>query len=483
MNFELEIRPNYPSKTPEGEMNLTGVARAFFEDLNAVAPKLNVLSRSWNESTQEKYMADYSERLLPQLGDRAVSSYTDVEIEGYLDEFFQKTDYSPKRKEHFQYLTYLLFAVAEELKIAQNVLWGSEMGIEEDDEGKGGRLKKSLTPEEEVAIWKMLSKPPEQMSGQEVGLIMMALGGVRNNEACGTNYSSLGFLAEHPEVCTLRIFQTTQVHSNELKAGGKTKNANRQIPLMDLLSHLLIKRYEYLKALVDTGGYALPEGMKDIGDLPIVCYGKEYGRRCQSTDLSLAGKQLFRKVGIREKDVQKLNVFLRSDDYLEEEIPEELRIKDATTYLFRRNFVTHLTLLNFSPAEIEYYVGHAIEDGYEPRNSFVNEDKQMKMSDKLKWHPLNRMVVGVESVWEEPEHLNCEPAGTLRISKPKGSVIGIQIFAREPADEVQIELKGTIGPKVRTIPNGTRYDRQVDVREWVYGRYCSVERSSMKKYE
>lgn len=470
---EILINPNRPSRTDEGDLTLTGVARELFRDMNSIMPSLDVLKREWNDETQEKYRADYVERLLPALGDRAVNSYTEEEIRDCLKALARNKDYSEGTMVHYNHLIYVLFEAAEQLGVCDNVLWGSELGLSEDEDEieQRVRLKKSFTIEEQMEIYCALSKPPELISGQEIGLLLMNGTGIRNNEACGANYGSVQALDEHPDIYSLKIYQTTKINSAELKAGGKTRNANRLLPLMPITSNRIMQQRAYLEKLVSAGELILPEGTC-VDDLPIVCYGRDYLRRCKSEDLTRAGKKLFREIGIGERNLQRLDAFVHSDEFQEMDFfEEELKEKVATTYLFRRNFVTYMELLDFTPAELEYYIGHMVEDDFKVRNSFVNEDKQVEMAEKLDRHPINWLAMEKEFLWKNPEHLKCEAKGSVYIEGPSGSQVGVRLVAKEPADEVRIELEGALCATARTMTTHSDYERCVDIRKQLLEGY------------
>ena len=471
---ELLIRPNSPSRTAEGEMTLTGVVRELFRDLKVAEPKLDVLSRQWNAETQEKYLSDYSERLLPALGEKAVKEYTEEEIRNLLNNLNVTNGYSQSTRFHYNHLTYVLFLAAEQMGICPNVLWGSELGLSiDEDETAVYRLKKSFTVNEQLLIRDALDKPPEQIAGEELGLLLMNEVGLRNNEACGVNYSALTPLQEHPEIFSLKIYQTTKLNSAELKAGGKTRNANRLLPLMPKTRDRLLSQKEYLQKLEQDGMLILPEG-KSVEDLPITCRGTDYLQRCKSADLSKAGKQLFRDLGIGEKQLQHLDALIHSEEFREADFPEEeLKEKDATTYLFRRNFVTYMELLNFTPTELEYYIGHAVEDDYESRNTFVNEDKQAQIAKKLERHPLNLLEEGRTTSWDNPDSL-CEADGVICIDISYGSCVSIRIEPKEPSDKVTITLniEDAKAASAKTFHvNSKEYERTVDVCKQLMDRY------------
>ena len=83
-----------------------------------------------------------------------------------------------------------------------------------------------------------------------------------------------------------------------------------------------------------------------------------------------------------------INEDLQEDPIFDKDsLPFEDR-KDPTAYLFRRNFGTHLHILGLSEPEIEYVIGHDIDDPYETRNEFVNEEKLFSIKQKMDRRPL-----------------------------------------------------------------------------------------------
>lgn len=67
---------------------------------------------------------------------------------------------------------------------------------------------------------------------------------------------------------------------------------------------------------------------------------------------------------------------------------------DATTYLFRRNFATHLYIYGLDKIERKYYLSHSLEDSFTIRKDFNDEDLLYTMYVKsLKYELLNNSTI------------------------------------------------------------------------------------------
>lgn len=67
---------------------------------------------------------------------------------------------------------------------------------------------------------------------------MFALG-LRNGETCGANYGDIKPMLLHPECKVLWVFKSTVIGSNIVKSSGKTRNADRIIPIQNLFGRCL----------------------------------------------------------------------------------------------------------------------------------------------------------------------------------------------------------------------------------------------------
>ncbi len=131
-----------------------------------------------------------------------------------------------------------------------------------------------------------------------------------------------------------------------------------------------------------------------------------------------------------------------------------LKEKDATAYLLRRNYATHLQILGFTTAEMQYLIGHDVEDAYESRNEFVNEERLYAMYQKL----LHRPLVNDISVNEE-----------IQISVDPDIMCKVRIVANEPSEPVYVKLsipddsKEMIETRVFTEGRSMQKSRQVNI--------------------
>ena len=114
---------------------------------------------------------------------------------------------------------------------------------------------------------------------------------------------------------------------------------------------------------------------------PIACVGSDYGHRAGAHQITAAGRQLFRSIGMDRRQLAYIDMDLADPHMQDYE-------KDPSVYRFRRNFGTYLHILGLSEAEIQYVLGHNIEDIHLTRSDFMDEDKLYAIKQKLKRRPL-----------------------------------------------------------------------------------------------
>lgn len=335
------------------------------------------------EATIKSYAADFNTKILPNLPDhdtKTMDAYTEEDFEQLIQTLkdtgknpggmtFQP--YADTTIQHYRRIIYAVVKAAVDAELCADFLWGTEYALaEEDDEDYSEeieervRLKKSFTPEEEQTIADAVFTNPRQR-GQEMGILMMDALGLRNNEACGADFGCIKPMDSHPEVHALWVYQTTKHGTSVLGSSGKSKNADRIIPIPDLVYDFLMERKQFVEEELER--IAAESGMDRselpaVEELPIACFGTDYTQRCASRHLTAACRELFRNIGISEKMMAYLDRDLHRNEYA------ELKEKDATAYTFRRNFGTHLFILGLEEAEIQYIMGHDVEDPYETRN-------------------------------------------------------------------------------------------------------------------
>jgi len=151
--------------------------------------------------------------------------------------------------------------------------------------------------------------------------------------------------------------------------------------------------------------------------------------------------------------------------------------KDPTAYLFRRNFGTHLHILGLSEPEIEYVIGHDIDDPYETRNEFVNEEKLFAIKQKMDCRPLvnsDRSQIG-QSV-HVGEHLPLQHTTHMQIPAASAET-ELHITTNEPTDNITVRLSSH--PQNMRIKLNCRH---YTVKTSEYDRFVDTQRQYHKVY-
>jgi len=367
-----EFGPQYVDTTPSGEKNFIFAVKRYF----------NVINANYKTKTKDSYYQDYTSLLFKYINkSKPIDTYTSEDIQEILSNLKKYSGKKLSTIEHtYPVLLYKpCFYFYEEFGDGDNPLWGSAYSSEDIlKKGDLRVIKKSLSPEEEKTVVNYLLLNPKTEKGENCGLATSLSCSTRNNESCGVNFGDLLQLQAYPGRYVLRIVQTTMINSNKLKASGKTANAPRMIATISAFDNFIKKRMEYLQSIL-TFPIENEDGVfNSVLDLPIACKGTNYTKRCNSSNLSKAGRELFRDVlHMREQDVASIDadrLAAIDDDVIE---------ADPTTYLFRRNMASHCFGLGLTPVERQYYMGHKIEDRRYRRCDFMDEDYLYAISKKL----------------------------------------------------------------------------------------------------
>ncbi|MGN0488437.1 MAG: tyrosine-type recombinase/integrase [Ruminococcus sp.] len=449
------------------------------------------LSSRWRAvSTRIQYNNEFNNILFKNVTDELPlkdlsKEYFDSVIDTISDKYYRdnKKHLSESRIAHYKYLIRKLVATAADNGICDDYLWGTTYTTDEEDisgdEKRNSVLKttqKSLTPKQELKIYNRIMIFPDQ-SGQKIGLAIMFCCGLRNEEACGLNYEDLIEIPKRKGHFCLRVYRTTYQYSNDLKSRGKTSNAYRVIPIPKALADLLLARKEYLQSLFESGIIKTP-----VEKLPIVCNKNKYEERCISNHLTDAGRQLFKDIKADERLLQAAEEELiessKSGIDIEDEVVQR---KEATTYLLRRNFATHILILGLDDVEIQYVMGHKIEDPSFNRNDLNNPDKLYAISKKLN----ERALVGAHDyedssltkLTDEPLIINSQNSFDFEFS---GEAY-IQLNTDEPSDDLRIRFHNPTGSELKgtcfVIPLDEDYSKNVNVLTEYHNAYKKYESS------
>lgn len=424
------FNPQFPALTPNKELNLIGAVTRYFGSYTA----------GFEDSTVNTYIRDYNERVFPVINPgKPIGEYDEEEITKLLSIIQMANGYDDVTiASRYQHLLSDPFEAYFKDAGNDNPLWGSSFKIKNADESILFRIPRSLTLEQEQKAAEYLLVPTTD-NGALLGLAIMLCSGTRNNEAAGFNFSDFSKIIEDSDYFMLRISRTSMINSNIRKAGGKTYNAPRDLPLIQRLVDCIKARKEYICSKVDFP-YTDKHGVvfNSVDNFPIACRGTEYSVPCSSGDLSREGKILMRDVlKMREQDVSGISYVLLHDE-------QEIGIKDPTTYLLRRNFATRLYCLGFPIEWCQYYMGHVIEDNSLKRSDFTEEEILCEIAERLSAHPLNAKRNTCRIVLQEPkryyvsiENKEINDPITLTIDSDDAAA---DIFSGRSSSELPVEI-------------------------------------------
>ena len=405
------------------------------------------IATNWNDETRRKYEREYNDIILPALdnhNEKCINEYSKEDFEKAIDHIREKgferngykRHYADTTIHHFQNLIYLVVFQSSVYGLCENVLWGTTFVIDLPDEQEElesrVRIKKSLSIDQEKRLYQELFSDPDE-DGAIVALMLMWGLGLRNGEACGLNYCDIKPIEGHPDCFAAWIYKTTKIESNELQSGGKTYNTGRIVPVPEKVFSFLAKRKEIVRKLAVSQG----NSKETIDELPICNAGwldydsDSYLIRCKADDVTRAAHSAFDNAGITSEQVAVLDAELS-----EGKTALVLREKDPSAYLLRRNFATQMCILGLDNAEMQYLLGHCVEDAYESRNEFVDSERIYSMYRKLQ----NRTILN------NPK--DNDNVFNLRIRN--NSTVKINATAVEPTDNVKISIKADDSKSVQT---------------------------------
>lgn len=372
--MERIFNPRWQRYTPKNKLNFIGTTIRYFEDIN----------KEWKESTKDQYFNTYQNKIFPLID---VSKPIDEYDDDYLTVLINliKIRINPGGDAISTVYMHLLVDPChwyfEEYSPDINPFWGTSYRTNYKNTSNDESvylIKKSFTPEENKKAFKALVSNPYSEKGEDIGLALMFLVGARINEICGMNFGDIHEMKMHKGCYYVTIgYATTRLHSNQLKAGGKTANSPRRLPLTPAAASFILERKQYVEnniAFPCTNEYG--DIIESIERMPISSRKGNLASRTKSDDLTVHGRMFFRDVlKIRENEIADISSEIFNSSDIEE--------KDATTYLLRRNMATHLFICGLSKLEQKYYMGHSLEGYATVRKDFNDEELLYNIYVKL----------------------------------------------------------------------------------------------------
>ena len=355
------------------------------------------IARHWNDATRKKYDRDYNNVILPHIenhNSRIISSYAikDCEIilhriqeDGY-DSKGMKTEYSESAMNHFKYLIYLVFYYASLAGYCHDFLWGTKFEINVEREALAVRsktlIKKSLSIEQEKKLVSIIMESPKE-NGRLIALLLMFVLGLRDGEACGLDFGDIYELPYYKGCYVAVIKQSTIPDTNKLQSSGKTWNTGRRIPIPKKIVDFLLERKAIVERIVKDNALEM-----DINRLPVAADCDLYhdlpdiGKRLKADDVTEEARSVFKQAGIESEVLASLEIEME-----EESARLEISESNVTAYLLRCNFATHLKILGLDYPDIQYLLGHCIDDPYINRPDYT-DGKLYQLGKHMAYRPL-----------------------------------------------------------------------------------------------
>lgn len=435
------------------------------------------ISESWAESTVRQYLNDLTRRLIP-------NCYNNIPLEDYTQETVlqimrniqKRYNFDEKTMSHYRWLFWKIYEAGLTNELYPNKLFWKELDIvgrHYANKSSKRRLlvqKRTLSISEEVKLLSYFEQlDPSSAPGEAYGLLLMYCMPMRNQEAAGLNFGDIRAFSHNDDASAIYLYKTTGTNTNRVKAGGKTRNMFRILPILKFAKRIIEARKEFLKEISVASD--LMEKM-EVDDLPIVCKGKNYKVRCNSGDISNFARDLFQKLGIGKAALDEATRLL----YLKADVEED----NPTAYLLRRNALNHLYCLNFEMAEMEYCMGHFIAEGDTVRNDFTNEDLFLKMHEKLAKHPAEVIfskykVVESVSVDSLVSRFGSLKAFDLPVSA-KDEAYEFELFANEAGDGFDIIFSEAVESNCNVGPYLGNYKQPntIDLSDRIANEYVAA---------
>ena len=386
----------------ETELFQNGIYRSPLTFCGVLEEFYKTIAKGWNNATRTKYDKDYNNVILPRIDNhnqKIISDYKKEDCEAVLlriqnDGYYskgEKQQYSESQMNHYKYLIYSVIQQAVIAGYCQDFLWGTKFEITIDREALAIKsktiIKKSLSIQQEKRLVSRIMETPRE-DGKSVALLLMFSLGLRDGEACGLDFGDIYELPYYSGCYVAIVKQSTIPNSSILQSSGKTWNSGRRIPIPGKVVEFLLERKRIIKGIV-----ALKELQCDVDRLPVAGLGYldenigELGIRLRADYVTEEARNVFKDVGIASEVLASLEIEME-----EESARLEVTESNVTAYLLRRNFATHLKILGLDYPDIQYLLGHCIEDPYVSRPDYT-DSKLYMLSQKMANRPLlNKMT-------------------------------------------------------------------------------------------
>lgn len=431
------------------------------------------ISQNWTTTrTIEDAIEDYCNSILPRIRDRdkPLDAYEEKDFLDLLEELKKGKGFDEKRENRLRFLIWRVYLAAIENipGFVPRFRWDKdEKGLNSfkedysdssDEVVRIMMMPKSFTVEQELKILRAFrAEDITTMDGVRLGLFLMFFLGARNEEACGLSWDDIvSPFPERPEKKAIVIH--TSFKGGVLRTTLKRKNSYRILPLIPFLMQKLETRRKHIMGIL---------GEVSGDKIPVACIGDDYRKRVRPEDLTAYGRKFIREEIGEPSKISAISEMISMLESQNVQIGE----KEPTSYLMRRAFGTHLRNIGFEAEEIEFLMGHFIENETVKRYHMAATDSLQRIFDMFEAHPFNAFFCGKPT---ESQSQDNSPVSNL-IRKRR-----FVIEANEPCDPIEIEIpEDASGVEIVCSTTVSKYGNAVDISGIINPKYQADSKHSI----
>ena len=477
----------------DGKLTFYGVLDKYFEQMG---DRYHLCAK-----TRISYAGEYERHILPRVNDRPLECLTAEDFEQIIiDIKSEGKKYAKATLQHYRLLISRVIDVAVQKEKMKNPLWGVDfeelLSPEQVEKKEKKTLPKSLTPLQMCAISEEIYSTAST-SGRRTGLMNMMESGIRPKETAGASFGDVREMAQLNSCSTVAIHSSTIEESHKRKNNPKTKNGYRTAVIGPRSTQIIQKKKEELQKCIDEGKILddVSNGLTLLDVLPIASSKDNPSVPCTSSDMTKEFRHLLRDINYDKEDYLAAQRIAESDEFQEAEgkaTPSELGFaieKDPTAYIFRRQYCTDLHIVGCCEEEIQYAMGHKIDNAGIDRRDFRNEDKITLLAEKVIKRPFvnkdvlkEKEIVMIGTGYQNKDF----HSETIRVPIRKGKM-RIRIRSHEPLTSSSITFVLPENVKAKCCYYQTRSHekqrKEVNVLNDYYDSYRKAYEELEKKKE
>lgn len=366
------------------KLTFFGVLVKYYDDIG--------LKYSLSTSTNEQYAKQCEKYIIPRLNDHPLENYSAEDFDKVISDI--RSSESRCAEATLQIYRRHIIRVVE-MAVGHEGMKDPLFGVvfmppttpKNVETSEKKTLPRSLTVHQQCVIAKTIYSSADAQ-GKNIDLMVEFEAGLRPKETAGLSFGDFVY-QDGFGIAALHNSTIGQGHARHAKM--KTKNSYRKVIFSEKASNIIEKRRHeicdllYASSVVD---HAL-----EIVNIPIAGMDDNPTMPRSSVQVSKEYRALLRDIGFDENDYLAACRIVASDEFSEAEkhaTPEELgfaKVKSPTVYINRRQYCTDMHIVGCTPEEIQYLMGHKIENSAVDRRYYNNSDELKKLAEKLNKRP------------------------------------------------------------------------------------------------